>query len=180
MKTALTAVTMSAVILAAADATVAAEGFYDKAPVLEVEPIYETVRVTQPQRQCREVRVRHGGGLRTDSYTPVVAGAIMGGVIGNQFGRGRGKNAMTVAGVMLGASVGRDFRKRRPAGRRYVIEERCEWVDSIHEREELVGYDVVYEYRGKQFQTRTDRHPGKWMEVEVHLEPVGKYAANQY
>ena len=172
MRTALTAATMSITVLAAADATVAAEGFYDKAPVLEAEPIYETVRVTQPQRQCREVRVRHGGGLRTDSYTPVVAGAIVGGVIGNQFGRGRGKNAMTVAGAVLGATVGRDFRKRRPAGRRYVIEERCEWVDSIHEREELVGYDVVYEYQGKQFQTRTDAHPGKWMEVEVHLEPV--------
>ena len=180
MKTALTAVTMSAVILAVANAAVAAEGFYDQAPVLEVEPVYERVRVTRPQRQCREVRVRHGKGMRSNSYTPVVAGAIVGGVIGNQFGRGRGKDAMTVAGAVLGASVGRDFKQRRPAGRRYVTEERCEWVDSIHEREDLVGYDVIYEYRGREFQTRTDSHPGKWMEVEVQLEPAGKYAASQY
>ena len=180
MKSTLTAVTISAAILAAADTAVAAEGFYDKAPVLEVNPIYETVRLTRPQRQCREVRVRHGSGRRADSYTPAVAGAIVGGVIGNQFGRGRGKDAMTVAGAVLGASVGRDFGKRWPAGRRYITEERCEWVDSIHEREELVGYDVVYEYRGREFQTRTDTHPGKWMEVEIRLEPAGKYAASHY
>ena len=180
MRKEVTAITLSALCLTAVEMTLAAEGFFDEAPVLEVKPVYETVQITRPREACWKQTVRRERGKGTDSYTPMVAGAIVGGVIGNQFGRGRGKDAMTVAGAVLGASVGRDLKKRRHGGRYRVSEERCEWVDSIQEREELVGYDVVYEYRGKVFQTRTATHPGKWIEVEVQVEPAGKYAANAY
>jgi hypothetical protein len=46
------------------------------------------------------------------SYTPIIGGAIVGGLIGNQFGRGSGRKALTAAGVILGGSIGRDYEYR--------------------------------------------------------------------
>ena len=93
------------------------KGFYDKAKVVSVDPIYETVQVTFPEKQCWKERVRHQGRGHEGSYTPVIAGAIVGGVVGNQFGGGRGRDALTVAGALLGASVGPRAPSARPAPR---------------------------------------------------------------
>lgn len=46
------------------------------------------------------------------SYTPLIGGAIVGGLIGNQFGKGSGRKALTAAGVILGGSIGRDYEYR--------------------------------------------------------------------
>lgn len=40
--------------------------------------------------------------------TDSILGAIIGGVIGNQFGGGHGKDALTAAGALLGGSIGND------------------------------------------------------------------------
>ncbi|MCW8947514.1 MAG: glycine zipper 2TM domain-containing protein, partial [Sedimenticola sp.] len=102
---------------------------------------------------------------------PSIAGAIVGGVVGNQFGKGKGKDAMTVAGVLLGASVGNDLGKR--PGRSYVTSERrCESVDNFREHEELVGYRVKYRYNGQVFHTRTSQDPGKFINVRVSVAPT--------
>lgn len=47
------------------------------------------------------------------SYTPIIGGAIVGGLIGSQFGKGSGKKALTAAGVVLGGSIGRDYEHYR-------------------------------------------------------------------
>ena len=50
---------------------------------------------------CKQVRQ----GLGDGSATNEIIGAIFGGAIGNQFGDGDGKDAMTLAGMFLGASL---------------------------------------------------------------------------
>ena len=161
-------------IIAAPGMLLADNGFLDKARVISSQPLYEIVRVNQPEEHCWNERVRHRGDSRSDSYTPTIAGAIVGGVVGNQFGKGRGKDAMTVAGVLLGGSIGNDLGKKPTHG--YVTSERrCELVDSYREHEELVGYDVKYKYKGKVFHTRTDREPGKFIDVQVSVTPAGGY-----
>jgi len=161
-------------MLAAPGMLLADNDFRDKARVLNSKPIYEVVRVNQPEERCWTERIHHRGGSRTESYTPTIAGAIVGGVVGNQFGHGRGKDAMTVAGVLLGGSIGNDLGKKPSRG--YVTnEQRCELVDHYREHEELVGYDVTYKYKGKVFHTRTDREPGKFIDVHVSVAPAGGY-----
>lgn len=161
-------------VLAAPGLLWADNGFHDKARVISSQPLYEVVRVNEPEERCWNEQVRHRGGSRSDSYTPTIAGAIVGGVVGNQFGKGSGKDAMTVAGALLGASVGNDLGKRPTRG--YVTSERrCELVDHFREHEELVGYDVKYKYNGKVFHTRTDRDPGKFIEVRVSVVPAAGY-----
>ena len=53
---------------------------------------------------CKQVRQSTGDGSATNE----IIGAIFGGAIGNQFGEGDGKDAMTLAGMFLGASLAHD------------------------------------------------------------------------
>ena len=53
---------------------------------------------------CKQVRQGTGNGSATNE----IIGAIFGGAIGNQFGEGDGKDAMTLAGIFLGASLAHD------------------------------------------------------------------------
>jgi len=53
---------------------------------------------------CKQVRQ----GTADGSATNEIIGAIFGGAIGNQFGEGDGKDAMTLAGMFLGASLAHD------------------------------------------------------------------------
>ncbi|MES9899443.1 MAG: glycine zipper 2TM domain-containing protein [Sedimenticola sp.] len=154
----------------ASGSALADNSYYDTASVLKAKPIYETVRVNQPEERCWNESVRHRGGGRSHSYTPTITGAIIGGVVGNRFGRGSGKDAMTVAGALLGGSIGNDLGKRPSRG--YVTQERrCETVDHYQEQEELVGYRVKYSYNGKTYWTRMASNPGRSLKVRVSVEP---------
>ncbi len=154
--------------------------YIDTARVLDVEPIYETIRVTIPETRCWSQPLSHShhpGGSRQDSYTGAIAGGIIGGVVGNQFGRGSGKKVMTVAGTLLGLSIGHDLsrgsldtgsaRHHREGDR-----EVCETVNRYESREEIVGYHVKYRYKGNRFWTRTSRHPGKHLRIQVRVTPL--------
>jgi len=157
-------------LLGASATALADNSFSDRARVISSEPEYETIRINEPVERCWNERVHHRGRPGSDSYTPTIAGAIVGGVVGNQFGKGSGKDAMTVAGALLGASVGNDLGKR--PGRAYVSSERrCELVDNFREHEELVGYRVKYRYNGKIFHTRTPYDPGRYLDVRVSVAP---------
>jgi uncharacterized protein YcfJ len=147
------------------------DGFYDTAKVVWAEPIYETVKVSRPVEDCWSEQVvvsdpRHG------SYTGTIAGGIVGGVVGSQFGRGKGKTALTVAGTLLGASIGHDLSHRHTSVQRVVNEERCELVEQVEYREQVVGYRVKYRYKGQTFFTRTDEHPGERIRIRVDVDPV--------
>lgn len=72
-----------------------------------------------------------------------LGGAIIGGVIGNQFGGGSGKDALTVLGAIAGADVmEKQARKRRyndPNIVSYRKEQRCS-TEVSYEREEVRMY----------------------------------------
>lgn len=144
----------------------------DRARVIKVRPIYETVRVPVPHKRCvdwdpkdhpREFSHHH------DSHTKPLVGALIGGVIGNQFGEGNGKTAMTVAGTLIGASVAHDLdhkSHRKPHHRRY---QNCDTVTRYEERREVVGYRVKYRYNGQVYRARMDNHPGDYVRVRVRV-----------
>jgi len=165
---------------------------YDYAPVTDVQPIMESVEVSQPRRECRVERVAHkvpvndgynSRGYQTHrSYTPEIVGAVLGGAVGRKVGRGRGQDVATVLGAVLGGSIGRDVNKRngqRHGGHatryetRYEDVETCRTVDNYHTEERVVGYKVQYRYDGKQYWTQTDRDPGSQIKVRVSVQPVG-------
>ncbi len=149
------------------------DSFAVEARVVDVEPLLRTVQVTTPQEVCWDEPVRHTSRER-ESATPKVLGGIVGGVAGNQFGSGSGNRIMTVAGALLGASIGSDIARARAQGGGSLVtyESVCEIEQVTHAEERLDGYRVTYEYAGREFVTRTAAEPGDTIRVRVRVEPL--------
>lgn len=165
-----------------------AQAYGDTARVISATPVYE--RVSTPRRECRVEQVsayeerrtvreperREGIGAGT------VLGAIIGGVVGHQFGnstggRDHGTAAGAVVGGLIGNQVERDNDGYRTASREVYVDrvpvtrdvERCDNVADA--REIVVGYDVRYEYNGREFRTRLPYDPGPQLPVNVEVRP---------
>ena len=80
---------------------------------------------------CKQVHQGTGDGSATNE----IIGAIFGGAIGNQFGEGDGKDAMTLAGMFLGASLAHDDELAQGPG---VITTKCyietRYEESVHSK----------------------------------------------
>lgn len=169
---------IATVILAfAASVSTATAGheYADYARVVSAQPVYERVARSIPHEQCRIERVRYEyPAQRHPSATGTLVGTMLGAAVGHQIGRDKdGKRIGRVAGAILGASIGHDASRRSvpPARVEYRDEERCDVGYSTRHTHEVVGYDVTYEYNGKLYHTRTDRHPGSEMKVAVDVRP---------
>lgn len=143
------------------------------ADVLRVDPIYETVVVDQPREECYDTEVQRQGSRYDNTNTGTIVGAIVGGALGNQVGKGDGRKAATVAGAVIGGMVGRevDADDNRPGSYRGV-ETRCRVVDHSYEERRVVGYDVEYRYRGDVYFSRLPYDPGEKLRVRVAVEPA--------
>ena len=157
----------------------------DRARVVEAAPIYRTIDYSVPVEQCRLVEVersRYDDRGHYRSYTGPIVGAIIGGAIGNAVGHNKtNKKVGTAVGAVLGGTIGRDVQRRHEQARyerdpyrsvAYETREVCETVYETHEREELDGYDVTYEYAGQTHTTRMDHDPGAYLRVRVHVTPA--------
>ena len=148
--------------------------FEDSARVIDVEPVYETVEVSQPERHCWDEDVSY---YKPDSkkYTGTVLGSVIGGVLANQIhqGGGKGRDAATVAGALLGGAIGHDISQKHRGGQYMTTtERRCETRNYTSYEEQLVGYRVKYRYQGQVFTTHTKSHPGKRIPVRVSVMPL--------
>lgn len=143
-------------------------------PVLDVRPEYRVERTPVERQVCweedRYARVERGQRSRTGT----IFGAIVGGVIGNQFGSGNGRRAATVAGAALGGSIGRDIdrQNRDPDAYRVVSREQCRIERDYQETSVADGFRVTYEYAGRLYYTRTRHHPGDSLRIRVAVTPV--------
>lgn len=89
----------------------------------------QPAKVLYPVEKCGEVQVPEYGVLdRPASDGEVLGGAVIGGVVGNQFGKGDGKAAMTILGAIVGGNVAANQRKQEPVVTGYRTEYRCQTV----------------------------------------------------
>lgn len=142
------------------------------ARVVDVQPIVRQVAVEYPIDNCwTEVVYREPQRRRAPAAT--LAGGALGGLVGNQFGSGKGKTAATVIGGLLGAGIANSV-ATEPRGRG-VREEvrRCETVTEVRYEERVEGYDVAYRYNGRVYHTRTLEHPGERIALRVSVTPLG-------
>ena len=169
----------------AAAPAMAAETFTDRARVISVHPVTERIPVSR--EECWNDRVRtyeERRVTRSDTGASIgpgtVLGAIVGGVAGHQVGSGRGNDVATAAGAVIGGMVGNQVDRQQgnvgPGGppvtsvERVPVErnvERCRTVQEV--REARVGYDVRYAFAGREFQTRMDHDPGRFLRVNVQV-----------
>jgi len=144
---------------------------YDYAKVISSRPVVRYVNVKTPVRECWQetqhyttYEPRHKGPGRT------IAGAIIGGVVGHQFGSGRGNDAATIAGSMLGAAIAHGPVERVEYSRPV---ERCATRYRNRREQRIDGYDVVYRYKGQRYSTRMPYDPGRQIKVRVDIRPAG-------
>lgn len=148
------------------------------ATVIASRPLTETYTISEPRRECSKVPVREtvkqeaplGG-----TATYLIGGAILGGVVGNQFGDGRGRDIATAAGAALGGSLGYDQAKRGQKQKvvtRYV--EQCHTVNHSRTATRNNGYEVTYEYDGQVYTTVMEQPPGTRFAVQP--TPAGNEA----
>ncbi|MEN8177853.1 MAG: glycine zipper 2TM domain-containing protein [Pseudomonadota bacterium] len=151
--------------------------FQDTAKVVDVEPIYETIAVQQPEQHCWDADVSYSE-PRRKTYTGTMLGGVIGGALANQLhrGRGKGKDAATLAGALLGGAIGHDVSQNaRHAQYTTTTERHCEVRHSTTYEEQVVGYRVKYRYRGQVFTTRTENYPGKRIPVRVSVAPIDEF-----
>ena len=151
------------------------DGFYIWADVVDVTPIVSTRQESIPTSHCRQVSKHrpHRHDRRSDADAlPVLVGGVLGGVIGNQFGRGNGKRAMTVIGALAGASIAGS--RHQYTNDEYSNDPRkvCRTSYESRQVDVVEGFRVTYEYMGRKFERVTEEHPGRRLKLYVTAVPV--------
>lgn len=136
----------------------AAQAQDERGRVISSTPVIQQVAV--PREVCQNVSVREPA---RGSGAGALIGGIAGGAMGNAVGNGNGRAAATMIGVLGGAILGNRIEGRGQDNVRTVQE--CTTQNSYENQ--TVGYNVVYEYAGRQYSMQTDREPGRYVPVSV-------------
>ncbi len=132
--------------------------------VISSTPVYNQVAV--PRQVCSNEQVT------TQTQQKSGAGALMGGIaggaMGNAVGNGSGRAAATMIGIVGGAILGNNIEGGQPQANTQNVQ-RCTTQTFYENR--ASGYNVVYEFNGKQYQVQLPQDPGPFVSLQV--TPVG-------
>ena len=147
-----------------------AGSFVDYATVTSVEKVYKQYQVKEPYQECyiKETLQNQGDGSATNE----IVGAILGGAIGNKMGKGEGKEVMTLAGIVLGASLANDAEKEKSTGQVVVSQEVCETKVRTSFEQRLDHYLVHIMYEGRELTYTTNKRPFKDI-IKVRVTVTG-------
>ena len=147
-----------------------AGSFIDSATVVSVDKVYKQVRVEEPYQECyiKETVQNNGDGSATNE----IIGGVIGGAIGNQFGDGSGKDIMTLAGILMGASIANDAEKAAANGKQTIVsQEVCEKKVRQKIEKRLSHYKVTVDYNGTEVSFSSKRRPyDDVIKVEVTVD----------
>ena len=149
-----------------------AGSFVDSATVTSVEKVYKQYRVDEPYQDCyiKETIQNSGDGSATNE----IIGGIIGGAIGNQFGDGDGKEVLTLAGILMGASIANDAEKAAANGTQTVVrQEVCENKVRQKIKRRLSHYKINVDYNGHNVSYISNRRPyDDVVKVEVTISSL--------
>ena len=153
-------------------AAVASMNVFNRGPqyaqVVSATPIKESIKT--PRQECRNVTMTHRRPVQDENrLTGSVLGAVAGGVIGHQFGGGRGRDVATVVGGYAGNQVQGKMQARDTYT---TTEQRCKTV--YDKSEKMLGYDVTYKIGDQQGKIRMDKDPG----TQIPLDDNGQLILN--
>mgnify|MGYP001382819499 CR=1 FL=1 len=131
------------------------------ARVLSTTPILQQVPVNK--QICTEQPVTVQG---QKSGAGALMGSLAGGAIGNQIGDGTGRAVATMIGLVGGAVLGNNIEKDGPTETRMV--QTCTQQTTYESR--VSGYQVLYEYAGRQYSVQTPVDPGP--NIQLQITPI--------
>lgn len=126
--------------------------------VISSTPVIQQVSV--PRKVCTQQQVEVP---QAKSGAGAVLGAVAGGAAGNAVGDGGGRAVATFIGIVGGAMLGNKI--EGSPGTRIENVEQCTTQNFYENR--TMGYNVVYEYAGKQYSVQMPQDPGQWVKLQV-------------
>jgi len=135
------------------------------ANVIRVTPVYDNEGNVAMEQQCDGYRP-----APKDTTGGTVLGAIIGGALGNQVGKGDGRKAATIGGAVVGGAIGHDIAKNSDP---QYVPSGCRMVE-VQQRgdDRPVGFDVEYDYKGDVYVARMPYDPGNRIRVRVSVVPA--------
>lgn len=133
--------------------------------VISSTPVIQQVAVPRQVCSTQPMAVQQpssGGGA--------LVGAIVGGLLGNTIGHGMGRAAATGVGIVAGAAVGDSVE-----GRNSYAQPVQQCSTQTYYENRTVGYNVQYEYAGKQYGVQLPYDPGPT--IRLQLTPLGAGSA---
>ena len=131
----------------------------DVGRVISSMPIIQQVAV--PHRVCNTEQISY---QQPSSGAGAILGALAGAASGNSVGgRGAERAAATAIGMVGGAVIG--DRVEGPGGERVQNVERCTVQNFMENR--TSGYQVLYEFAGKQYSVQMAQDPGPSIALQV-------------
>jgi uncharacterized protein YcfJ len=125
--------------------------------VISRTPVYQ--QVTVPRQVCTQTQVTSPA---QTSGAGAAMGAIAGGAIGNAMGKGEGRAIATMIGVIGGAIAGD---KVEGPQSQTQTQQTCT-TQQVYENR-LMGYNVVYEFAGKQYTVQWPKDPGPTIKLQI-------------
>ncbi|MCV2352541.1 hypothetical protein LNV09_00040 [Paucibacter sp. B2R-40] len=122
---------------------------------------YETQQVPSPAVSQQAGLGGTGGAL---------LGALAGGLLAAQVGKGNGKHAAIAAGSATGALVGKSLAEQSSPAPSYATYSQqqvqvCRPVSV--QREQVRDYTVRYEHQGQEYQVQLPQQPGQWLRLNI-------------
>lgn len=172
----------------------------DVATVISAQPIYDRYSAQGYQRQeCWDERTNayndgyyrdangqlYRGGTDSNANGTLI-GALIGGALGNQVGKGDGRQAATIGGAVIGGVIGNQVDRNNvvTTGSTGSYDQysdntgtvrRCRTVtdyNNVNANRQVEGYTVTYRYAGQTYKSYSTRRPGRTMRVVVDVRPV--------
>jgi uncharacterized protein YcfJ len=137
--------------------------------VVRVTPQVE--QVNRPRQECRNEVVQVQQPQQRGMGGSIVGG-LAGALLGSQVGGGSGRTVATAAGAIAGAVTG--DRMENDGNNGGVVQQQtvrqCRTVD--HWVSQNNGYEVTYDYRGRNYTTTMSYDPGERVRLRVSVEPM--------
>ena len=132
---------------------------YDYAQVLNVEPVFQTLRATRTEEHCEPVSTR--------TLEPV---QVKG---GEEEKGGLRRFWDSVKGIFIQAPEGDDGMEQAPhgGGNTALLTSECRIVEVGREFRRPIAYDVDYVYKGTKFRSRLPEDPGNRLKLRVSITP---------
>src|SRR5690606_9149387 len=152
------------------------------ATVIGSEPVRETRTTTTPRQVCNDVVVQERMPERDGLAGGTIAGAVIGGALGNQVGGGDGRKLATVAGAVAGGYAGRKIDERHVGGQ--VVNStrtECHTVSDTAQTSQVVAWNVTYRNPdGTTGTLRTGEEPGDQIRLGEGEEVIGYDVTYRY
>ncbi|WP_269790807.1 hypothetical protein [Stenotrophomonas sp. Iso1] len=138
---------------------------YDYAQVLNVEPVFQTLRATRTEEHCEPVSTRTLAPVQVKGEN----GEDRGGMrrfwdsVKGIFGGGKEEADEVVSGE--------DAQPRHAAGGSGMLTPECKVVEVGREFRRPIAYDVDYVYKGIKFRSRLPEDPGNRLKLRVSITP---------